>query len=132
MKWLKTSISTKPLCDALGIEWDSEFITVTKEELEKEGMTLDENGRDMTHFWYGKKGETPSPDVIAKRLASMDIEAMKKKNSESLKKYWETADRSKHSKIMKRVSKGRKSPNPEGHKNGWETRRAKYGPTGRS
>ena len=126
---------------------------VSVKQLRKETRGLiDKNGKDMSHPMYGKKrpehskwmsenrtgknnpnfGVKQDPEVVRRRTESTDIEAMKEKCSKSAKKYWETADRNKHSKIMKKVSKGRKSPNPEGHKNGWETRRAKYGPTGRA
>ena len=126
-------------------------VSVAQLRKETRGI-IDKDGKDTTHTQYGKKrpehskwmsenrtgknnpsyGITPSPELIEKRLAAMDIEAMKKKNSESLKKYWEPADRKKHSKAVKMGAKNRKSPNPEGHKNGWKTRRTKGGPTGRS
>jgi hypothetical protein len=114
-------------------------------QLAQEGYILDEQGKDVSNSQYGKKrpehskwmsenrtgennpcfGVKQDPELIRRRVENTDYgDEYKEKMSESLKKHWETADKEKFSKIMKEVSKGRKSPDPQGHINGWATRRA--------
>tara|TARA_Y100000593_G_scaffold73463_1_gene134985 strand:- start:2561 stop:2986 length:426 start_codon:yes stop_codon:yes gene_type:complete len=55
-KYLDKPISTKPMCDALGIPWDNEYITLDSQELLAEGVALDEDGKDTLNSNYGNRG----------------------------------------------------------------------------
>ena len=53
-KYLDKTISTKSMCEALGIPWDNEYITLTKEDL-KESEMFDADGKNMLAPMYGLK-----------------------------------------------------------------------------
>ena len=57
-KYLDKSFSTKSMCDALGVPWDNEYITLDSQELlEESSGVYDEDGKDTMNINYGRGAE---------------------------------------------------------------------------